>query len=108
MKITARPDSIYGKKYNDELEKCTTCPFCGNRDSMYGYPEDSKVFEDFGLIPIYVTYISTNKSKGIFSRLFESLFCDNLYKILHYKCPQCGTEYESDPLLIVHKGESVV
>ena len=96
------------KKYNDELEKCTTCPFCGNRDSTYGYPEDSKVFEDFGLIPIYVTYISTNKSKGIFSRLFESLFCDNLYKIFHYKCPQCGTKYESDPLLIVHKGESVV
>ena len=46
MKITVRPDSIYVKKYNDEIEKCSTCPFCGNRDSMYGYPEDSKVFDD--------------------------------------------------------------
>lgn len=75
---------------------------------MYGYPDEIKKFHDFGLTANYVTYISADKSKGIFSRLFESLFCDNLYKILHYKCPQCGTEYESDLLLIVHKGESVV
>lgn len=108
MRITVKPDSEYVKKYNDELEKCTTCPCCGNRDDMYGYPDEIKEFHDFGLTSNYATYISADKSKGIFSRLFESLFGDNHYKIFHYRCPKCGTEYETDPLMVIHKGENVI
>ena len=100
MQITFDP-SIIDYKDLEEARKCRACPRCGCDHEEIDFGNGTK---RINLVPFSYRSTFHGKNDGLLKRILTSLcIASEIYRIYAFKCPNCGCEWESDPIKIVDR-----
>ena len=106
MQITYDPDKIDSENL-EEARRCRVCPKCGCDHEEIDFGNGVK---RFNLVPFSYQYVFNGKNDGLLKRMFSNLgIANEIYHIYKFKCPNCGCEWETDPIKIVDKaGRTII
>jgi hypothetical protein len=105
MQITFDPNTIDYKDL-EEARKCRVCPRCGCDYEEIDFGNGAK---RFNLVPFSYRHVFHGKNDGLLKRIFSNLcITHEIYRIYNFKCPNCGCEWESDPIKIADEAGNII